>query len=371
MRSTGSRRWRRVASLTFDAGPQSMTSNSFARQVLGWFDEHGRKDLPWQMNPTPYRVWVSEVMLQQTQVSTVIPYYQRFMASFPDIQALANASMDDVLHHWSGLGYYARGRNLHRAARQVVEQHRGEFPRQIDEVIALPGIGRSTAGAILALSRNERHPILDGNVKRVLARFHAVDGWPGKAAVANELWALAERHTPAARVADYTQAIMDLGATLCTRSGPDCERCPVRAGCAALQSGRQAAYPGRKPRKAKPQRETHMLVVNTGDELYLERRPGAGIWGGLWSLPEVDSKDGVSDWCASALGVSPVEIIDWQPLRNSFSHYDLNILPLEVRLASASRTVADRDDALWYSLSAPPDLGIAAPIRTLIDRLKN
>ncbi len=340
-----------------------------SERVLEWFDRHGRKDLPWQCNPTPYRVWVSEIMLQQTQVTTVIPYYERFMASFPDVTALAEAPRDEVLHHWSGLGYYARARNLHRAAQIVLDRYQGEFPQRIEELIELPGIGRSTAGAVLALARGERHPILDGNVKRVLARFHAVDGWPGKTAVAKRLWELAEWHTPDARVADYTQAIMDLGATLCTRPKPDCGRCPLAADCAAHASGREMAFPGKRVRKAKPLKTTTMLLAHCDGELYLERRPSAGIWGGLWSLPEIASRDELDGWCSSRLGLAPVEVIGWASLRHSFSHFDLDIEPVEVRLAARSRRVSDGDDALWYALDRPPGVGLAAPVKTLIDQL--
>lgn len=347
-----------------------MSNASFSARLLAWYDQHGRKDLPWQQQPTPYRVWVSEVMLQQTQVATVIPYYERFMQRFPDLRSLAAAPLDDVLHHWSGLGYYARGRNLHKAAIELVAQHGGDFPHEIAEVVELPGIGRSTAGAILALSRDKRHPILDGNVKRVLARYHAVPGWPGKTAVAKRLWELAERYTPHSRLAAYTQAIMDLGATLCTRSKPDCAHCPLNEGCEALALGRPGDFPGKKERKAKPQRETLMVLAHYNGELYLERRPGTGIWGGLWSLPEISRRDGIDEWCATTLGATPVTVLDWTPLRHSFSHYDLDISPLEVQLKSASRRVADRDDALWYALRQPPDIGMAAPVKTLIEKLK-
>ncbi len=348
-----------------------MNDPSFAKRLLDWFDVHGRKDLPWQANPTPYRVWVSEIMLQQTQVRTVIPYYQRFMASYPDVAALADAPLDDVLHHWSGLGYYARARNLHKAACRITDDHGGEFPQAFAEVVDLPGIGRSTAGAILSLSRDERHPILDGNVKRVLARYHAVAGWPGKTAVANALWALADRHTPDIRVADYTQAIMDLGATLCTRSKPDCPSCPLRRGCKARACGTQVDFPGRRERRKKPLKSTLMLLAHYDGRLYLERRPSAGIWGGLWSLPEIASRDAVNDWCLLKLGAKPDDVVDWTPIRHSFSHFDLDITPVEVRLDSASRTVSDGSDELWYALDCPPGVGLAAPVRVLIDNLNS
>lgn len=347
-----------------------MTAASIAADLLRWFDEHGRKDLPWQQNPTPYRVWVSEIMLQQTQVATVIPYYERFMQRFPTVLALADAPLDDVLHLWSGLGYYARARNLHRAAVEVRDGYDGEFPIGFEDVVALPGIGRSTAGAILSLALSQRQPILDGNVKRVLARYHAVPGWPGRTAVANALWAHADAHTPSERVADYTQAIMDLGATVCVRSKPDCERCPLIDGCAAHAAGTIEDYPGRKPKKAKPVRSTVMVMAHDGSELYLERRPAAGIWGGLWSLPEMTDEDEIDLWCRNTLDVAAVEVSKGSPLRHSFSHYDLDITPYEVRLGGASRKVADSNDALWYSLAEPPSVGLAAPIRTLIDALR-
>ncbi len=342
----------------------------FADKLLAWWDAHGRKDLPWQRDINPYRVWISEIMLQQTQVKTVIPYYERFMSRFPDVIALANADLDDVLRHWSGLGYYARARILHKAACVVRDEHGGAFPTEFESVAALPGIGRSTAGAILSLACGERHPILDGNVKRVLARHRAIAGWPGKTAVQNALWDVAEDCTPTRRVDDYTQAVMDLGATVCTRTKPACDRCPVAADCVALGEGTIAEYPGRKPKKDKPLRKTTMLIATTGDAVYLEKRPPSGIWGGLWSLPEINGED-VARWSATTFGESDLEIESRPLLRHSFSHYDLDIEPLVVRLATASRKVADGDTATWYRLDALPPGGIAAPVRRLIDNLQD
>lgn len=339
----------------------------FATRILQWFDAHGRRDLPWQQDMNPYRVWVSEIMLQQTQVQTVMPYYARFMRSFPDVVALADADIDAVMQHWSGLGYYARGRNLHRAAQTIRDQFGGEFPTVFDDVVALPGIGRSTAGAILALALQQRHAILDGNVKRVLARHAAVEGWPGKTAVANELWALAEARTPQQRVADYTQAMMDLGATLCTRSKPDCGACPVAADCQARRTDAIAHFPGRKPRQIKPLRTTTMVMAVSEDSVYLERRPPVGIWGGLWSLPEVEN---VADWCRQQLHALPAETEQRAILRHSFSHYDLDIQPVVVRVAAGSRTVADNPDATWHVLDDEPPGGIAAPVQQLLNTLK-
>ncbi len=342
----------------------------FADRLLAWWDRYGRKDLPWQQDIAPYRVWISEIMLQQTQVKTVIPYFKRFMVSFPNVVALADAELDDVLHHWSGLGYYARARNLHKAACVVRDEHDGTFPTDFDAVTELPGIGRSTAGAILSLACGQRHAILDGNVKRVLARHQAIAGWPGKTAVAKALWETADAFTPRKRVGDYTQAIMDLGATLCTRSSPDCQRCPVAADCIALENGTIAEFPGRKPKKDKPLKATTMLLATTGDAVYLEKRPSSGIWGGLWSLPEVNGED-AGAWSERVIGEA-AERIDSRPLlRHSFSHYDLDIRPLVVRVTGSSRRVADDDNATWYRLDELPPGGIAAPVRKLIDNLQD
>ncbi len=341
----------------------------FASRLLTWFDEYGRKDLPWQVSD-PYRIWVSEIMLQQTQVQTVIPYYERFMRRFPDVRSLADADLDAVLEHWSGLGYYARARNLHRAAQTVRDEYGGEFPQQFDDVCSLPGIGRSTAGAILSLAHDARHAILDGNVKRVLARHGAIAGWPGKTAVANELWAAAEKYTPHVRVGAYTQAIMDLGATLCTRSNPDCSSCPVSRDCQALAADEIEQYPGRKPKKDKPLRTTTMVLAVTEGSVYLERRPPSGIWGGLWSLPELDGNS-LDDWCRERFDSNAADATSWDKLRHSFSHYDLDIEPVVVRIQDGSRRVADKSDATWYALDASPPGGFAAPVQKLINTLRD
>ena len=341
--------------------------NDFSDRVLRWFGEHGRKDFPWQQHGGPYEIWVSEIMLQQTQVQTVSPYYERFMRRFPDIESVAAVDIDVVLRHWSGLGYYARARNLHRAAQIICEQFAGRFPRNFDDVVALPGIGRSTAGAILSLAHGERHTILDGNVKRVLARHQAIDGWPGKTGVVNQLWSVAELNTPEQKVAEYTQAIMDLGATLCTRSNPACAACPVGDDCKARLTDSVDQYPGRKPKKAKPLKQTTMVMAVTENEIYLERRPPAGIWGGLWSLPEVDNVD---DWCRRVLQSSPGDTETRDTLRHSFSHFDLDIRPVVVRITAVSRKVADSPDATWYCPDDEPPGGIAAPVQKLINTLK-
>jgi A/G-specific adenine glycosylase len=343
----------------------------FAQALLRWHEKSGRKDLPWQQDATPYRVWISEIMLQQTQVTTVIPYYLRFMESFPDIDALARASTDDVLHRWSGLGYYARARNLHLAAQKIRDEHDGIFPTGIEELMALPGIGRSTAGAILSLACHQRHPILDGNAKRVLARFHAIAGWPGATPVSKKLWLLADKHTPNRDIAQYTQAIMDLGATICTRGKPDCGSCPVSDTCAALELDAVSDFPQRKPAKDKPLRRTHMVLAHLNGAVYLQRRPAKGIWGGLWSLPEFGSMTDANRWCERELNAPPEQLDHWDTMRHSFTHYDLDIQPIAVRLSGQSSTVRDTEDSIWYEIGSPPPGGIATPVNKLMQSLRN
>src|SRR5579883_1754303 len=318
------------------AAHASLAPAQFAARLLAWFDRHGRRHLPWQRDPTPYRVWVSEVMLQQTQVATVIPYYERFMARFPRLEDLARAPLDEVLHLWSGLGYYARARNLHACAQAVLRDHGGEFPTELGSVESLPGIGRSTAGAVLSLAQGARHAILDGNAKRVLARVYAVAGDPTRASVLARLWSLAEACTPSARNADYTQAIMDLGATLCTRTRPACTVCPMNDACRAALEGRQAQLPGARRRRERPLRHATLLLIERrldaaaaaaaaavadgtvafargaagetqaqapaeGERaLLLEQRPAKGIWGGLWSPPQFECEQAALDWCETA-----------------------------------------------------------------------
>ncbi|WNZ58603.1 A/G-specific adenine glycosylase [Microbulbifer sp. EKSA008] len=347
-----------------------MTPKQFQNAVLKWFDKHGRKDLPWQQDINPYRVWVSEIMLQQTQVTTVIPYFERFMQSFPTLESLARAPQDKVLAHWSGLGYYARARNLHKCAQTVLEEYGGEFPQDVEELTELSGIGRSTAGAIASISMGLRAPILDGNVKRVLARFHAVEGWPGQTAVANQLWQLAETYTPNQRVNNYTQVMMDLGATLCTRSKPRCEECPVKKSCVAHSQGNPQDYPGKKPRKEKPVRSATLLLLEHKGEIYLEQRPPSGIWGGLWSPPEADN---TSDWLkAKRWRASDVQTLP--TLRHTFTHFHLDISPVWVQLSKVPAQVAE-SGAGWYKLRrlnrprAAQELGLPAPIVKLAKQL--
>lgn len=346
--------------------------DNFAKQLLDWFDVHGRHDLPWQRDATPYHVWLSEVMLQQTQVSTVIPYYERFIQRFPDVRSLADAEEDAVLHLWSGLGYYARARNLHKAAKTVVRNFDGAFPADLTALESLPGVGRSTAGAILSSALGGRAPILDGNVKRVLARFHAVEGWPGRSAVIKELWTLAEAHTPHSRVADYTQAIMDLGATLCTRSKPACERCPLADGCRAKASAQQDRFPGKKPKKSIPtQRTCFALAVTPDDEVFLEKRPGQGIWGGLWCFPEFDDPARAEDFCRDALNTDLESTSTLETLRHTFSHYHLEITPILLRLERIPTSIREDDKLRSWPIDSLPEVGIAAPVKRLWERARD
>jgi A/G-specific adenine glycosylase len=346
---------------------QALLDAGFGEAVLDWYDRHGRKDLPWQQDITPYRVWVSEIMLQQTQVSTVLGYFGRFMEALPTVEDLAKAPEDEVLHLWTGLGYYSRARNLHKTSKLIVAEHGGEFPRDVEQLAELPGIGRSTAGAIASLSMGLRAPILDGNVKRVLARYVAQQGYPGEPKVARQLWEVAERFTPQQRVNNYTQAMMDLGATLCTRSKPTCLLCPLRSGCRAHLLGRETEFPAPKPRKALPQKRTLMpLLANSDGAILLYRRPSTGLWGGLWSLPELDDLAAL-DPLAERHALQLHERRALPALTHTFSHFQLAIEPWLIRVKSDAHAVAEAD-WLWYNLATPPRLGLAAPVKTLLKR---
>ena len=349
--------------------------NNFSDNVLEWFKSHGRRDLPWQKNPTPYRVWVSEIMLQQTQVATVIPYYQSFMKKFPSIAELAKADIDQVLHLWTGLGYYARARNLHKAAQTVVEKFSSEFPKSVEALESLPGIGRSTAGAIAALSMNIQAPILDGNVKRVLARFHTIEGWPEQTKVKNALWQIAEQYTPVKDVAEYTQAIMDLGATVCKRSNPGCDRCPLYSNCLAFTTNSIKKYPGKKPKKKLPVKSVVMYIFqNESGEVYLEKRPPNGIWGSLYSFPE-QALEADTTLAHESIENIPQHILplksgkSLQPLRHTFSHYHLDINPRMVAVKQNGVGVAETDHWLWYPLDHSVEVGLAAPVKKLLSKL--
>jgi A/G-specific adenine glycosylase len=342
--------------------------DDFAGRLLAWFDQHGRHDLPWQTPRTPYRVWLSEIMLQQTQVATVIPYFLRFVEKFASITELAAAPIDDVLALWSGLGYYSRARNLHKAAIICVEKFSGDLPRDFDALSELPGIGRSTAGAILAQAHDARFSILDGNVKRVLSRYHGVRGWPGSTAVQKKLWAFAESHTPHERVVDYTQAIMDLGATVCTRARPRCTTCPLASDCVANIEGLTAQLPESKPSRALPTRETMMLIVRdaTG-RLLLQRRPPLGVWAQLWSLPEAaDIEAARSDIAAFASRNNDITFRHLPRFTHTFSHYRLDITPIACDVERAAR-IADTSDNRWLLPEEAARLGLPAPVRKLIE----
>jgi A/G-specific adenine glycosylase len=336
---------------------------------LAWYDRHGRHDLPWKQDPSPYRVWVSEVMLQQTQVATVLPYYQRFMTRFPSLGGLAAADLDRVLELWSGLGYYARARNLHRAAVRVVAEHGGDMPADAETLQALPGIGRSTAAAIMALAHNRRHAILDGNVKRVLSRVHAVPGWPGRTAVSRQLWQISEAVTPAERVADYTQAIMDLGAGPCRRTRPLCGDCPLTALCKARAAGNPEAYPGRRPKRDLPVRALNFLLIRDGSRVLLQQRPPVGLWGALWSFPECRLDQAPEQWCREHLGLEVEHRYTGEALRHSFSHFHLDITPWEGEVKNPSPVVMEAGASVWYKLGQAPPGGLAAPIALLLSRM--
>lgn len=345
-----------------------MSPKQFQQQLLTWFDLHGRKDLPWQQDINPYRVWVSEIMLQQTQVVSVIGYFQRFMERFPTVQSLADAELDEVLQYWAGLGYYARARNLHKTA-QSIAKNAGKFPQTVEELSSLPGIGRSTAGAILSIACGQSQPILDGNVKRVLTRFHVIQGWPGDNKVAAELWKISQRYTPSQRTGDYTQAMMDLGATLCTRSKPRCEICPVFSDCHANQLGLVNTYPEPKPRKTLPIKQLYFLIMQDSQRLLLlEKRPPTGIWGGLWSLPEFESVEAAREWCKSRGNPSPF-IRELPSQRHSFSHYHLDYTPLRVDIQNPINYVMEADRLVWYKLQEIKLLGLPAPIKRLLQQL--
>ena len=356
---------------------------TFSSSLINWQREHGRNDLPWQ-GTDPYRVWLSEIMLQQTQVATVIPYYLRFVASFPDIEALANASEEEVLAHWSGLGYYARGRNLHRAARMIMELHGGQFPQQYEQILSLPGIGRSTAAAICALGFHEKRAILDGNVKRVLARYCGIVGHHSTKQVDEELWRQAELLLPDNDVAVYTQALMDMGAMLCTRCRPKCESCPVQEDCIAFQAGIVNELPTSKQRKIVPERSAIFLLAMSDGKILLEKRKSSGIWGGLWCLPQFDEEDDVQNWCAlhgiepdklirhpSELGESADSIAQCKALvsfAHIFTHFKLHITPLLLYLAHKPLHQAEH---VWLSVDQALQAAIPTPVRQLLSRLAN
>jgi A/G-specific adenine glycosylase len=342
--------------------------NDFAQRLIAWQKTHGRHDLPWQNTRDPYAIWVSEIMLQQTQVSAVIPYYRRFMARFPDISSLAGADEDHVLEHWSGLGYYSRARNLHAAAKQIMSQHEGRFPQQVELIEALPGIGRSTAAAIASFAFGQRHAILDGNVKRVLARCFGIDGWPGQPGVEKRMWTLAETLLPEKGMEAYTQGIMDLGATLCARSKPACPACPYVDVCVAHAESRVAELPTPKPRKTIPEKKTVMLLLLSGNEILLEKRPPTGIWGGLWSLPEIDAETDALKAVRERFGLqAPILLAPMTPFSHTFSHFRLEITPQPVHVSKSLH--AEESGRLWLDREEVLGAALPAPVRKLLEKL--
>ncbi|WP_423910766.1 A/G-specific adenine glycosylase [Candidatus Spongiihabitans sp.] len=353
--------------------------SDFSQSLLKWFDHYGRKSLPWQQTRDPYYIWIAEIMLQQTQVETVISYYQKFIARFPNIDSLANAEAEAVMTYWAGLGYYARARNLHRAAQQIRDQHGGDFPLRLDQVMALPGIGRSTASAILAFSQNARHPILDGNVKRVLTRYFAIAGYPATKAVENQLWVLAEQLTPNKRVADYTQAIMDFGATLCSRRYPDCSKCPISHKCLAFLQGNPASYPTPKPKAPRPHRQSRMILIsNSNSEYLLIKRPPSGIWGGLWVFPELsNAEQDFQRWCKKELGIAVKSGKNMAIVHHGFTHFELEIQPIHCTVDRAAPGfmggfiggIMDTDHYLWHNPLSNAPIAIPTAIKKIFNQL--
>jgi A/G-specific adenine glycosylase len=349
------------------SGAQCERDGEFATRLLRWFDQHGRHDLPWQHPRTPYRVWLSEIMLQQTQVRVVMPYFERFISALPDVVALAAAPQDQVLALWSGLGYYARARNLQAAAQLCVQRHDGDLPRDLGALIALPGIGRSTAGAILAQAWGERVPILDGNVKRVLSRMHGIAGWPGTPAVEKQLWSIAQAQLPQARLADYTQAQMDFGATLCTRHDPGCAQCPMQSLCIAWRDGRVAELPTPRPGKPLPQRQAVALLLRDAHgRVLLQRRPPTGIWAALWSLPEAVDREAAGSWFDAHIEGDLADAHALEPIAHAFTHYRLQLQPLRLDNTRLRARIAD-DTLRWVAAADLTELGIPAPIRKLLE----
>ncbi|MEO2267003.1 A/G-specific adenine glycosylase [Pseudoalteromonas sp. YIC-656] len=339
----------------------------FAKQIKDWYELYGRKTLPWQLAKTPYKVWVSEIMLQQTQVATVIPYFQRFMERFPTIEQLANAPENEVLHYWTGLGYYARARNLHKTAKEICAKFDGEFPNTLEQVMALPGIGRSTAGAILSLSRGEHHPILDGNVKRVLARFFMVEGWYGVKKVENQLWQLSEQLTPKEGVTQFNQAMMDLGASLCSRSKYDCEPCPLQSRCQAFNANKVKEFPHSKPKKEVPKKACTMLIPLYKSQTFMQKRPNSGIWGGLHCFLEHANEDDAIAYAAQQGWQG--EQHELEPFTHVFSHFQLTIHPLVIHLNNDINTLGETS-LIEYDLVKEPQVGLAAPTKKLLKQLK-
>lgn len=339
----------------------------FQQCVLQWYEAAGRKHLPWQQQPTPYRVWLSEIMLQQTQVATVIPYFERFTRIFPDLPALAAAPVDEVLALWSGLGYYARARNLHKTAQRIAQDFDGVFPADIDVLMRLPGIGRSTAGAIMSLAMQQAAPILDGNVKRVLSRFFALEGAAGSVALDKKLWALSTQLTPVQNCRPYNQAMMDIGATLCTRARARCDDCPLKPRCLALAQQRVYALPQPRKRKCLPVRCCQMLVIwNERNEVFMEKRPNEGVWGGLWSLPQLSSELLAEECCIERWQFKAERVADGAVFRHTFSHFHLDIQPVFLRIKETPLVIAENNPGRWVTLAELNYLGLATPVTKIL-----
>ena len=341
-----------------------------AANVVSWWENFGRKNLPWQTHPSKYKTWISEIMLQQTQVSTVEPYFHRFMERFPTVERLASNSLDEVLQMWSGLGYYARARNIHRSAQLIIKQHKGELPTDYESLLNLPGIGKSTAGAILSLSGIEPKPILDGNVKRVLSRFFGVKGWSGESKVSKELWDLSTNSTPIDNFQVYTQGIMDLGATICLPRNPNCSICPIQSRCYAYQNHLVDEIPSKKPQKKKRTESKYFLmIVFDRNKLFLERRKSKGIWGGLWSFPEVNLSDDPKVWCEQQFTNKILSVDLWEPFKHSFSHYNLYIHPIEIRMDGQFMNQTDKPRTQSFNQEQLESLGLSAPVKGLVNQL--
>lgn len=344
-------------------------AENFSKRVLAWFDQHGRKHLPWQQNPNAYKVWLSEIMLQQTQVATVIPYFEAFLQRFETVCELAEAPLDEVLHLWSGLGYYSRAKNLHKAAIMVQQEFGGVFPEQQSLLETLPGVGRSTAAAIASMAYGQKAAILDGNVKRVLARHRGIAGWPGKSQTLKQLWQAAESFTPNMRNRDYSQAMMDLGAICCTRSKPQCEKCPIAYDCFAKKHDKINELPGKKPKKVMPVKSCEFLVISYQGQLLLQKRPLLGLWPGLYSFYEVQSESEREQVLQKLLNTQQYSVQKLPSFRHSFSHYHLNIEPVKICLTQKPLQVSE-PEAIWYDASQPVNIGLAAPVAKIIKQLK-
>ncbi len=341
--------------------------SEFASRLIQWQKHYGRHDLPWQNTQDPYAIWISEIMLQQTQVSSAIGYYHRFMSRFPDIHRLAEVELDEVMRLWSGLGYYSRARNLHGAAKIVVREHGGRFPKDFDSLLKLPGVGRSTAAAIASIAFNKKYSILDGNVKRVLARYFMVEGWPGIKKVENELWELADGLLPEKEMATYSQALMDLGATVCIRSNPKCDECPLSDSCLAFFQNRVMDFPFTKPKKAIPRKEVVMLVLLQGKEIMLQKRPPKGIWGGMWSLPEMDVNQDPNDFVLSTFGYMGQIKGPLSSIEHAFSHFKLRITPQLLAINHAIKSTPD--NFVWLPLEQAVDAALPAPVKKIVSEI--